>query len=84
MAKAALFSQPSKTPPVAAPNVEDFVSGPKEEDSVKLTVRLTTSLHRHLKSSCALTGESLQERIERLVKTDLELERANQRSGTAA
>ncbi len=84
MAKAALFSQPNKKPPQAAPNVEDFVSGPGADESVKLTVRLARPLHRYLKSSCALTEESLQERIERLVKTDLELERANQQRGNAA
>lgn len=84
--RTATIKQPRKDGPQAVPSIESFVQGPADAgDVVKLSVRLPEELHRRMKISVAAAkGDSIQDRIVRLIEADLAAEDAQRQSGKAA
>ena len=84
--RAATIKQPRKDAAQPAPTLASFVQGPTDAgEIVKLSVRLPEELHRRMKISVAAAkGDSIQDRIVRLIEADLAAEEANARAGKAA
>jgi DNA polymerase III delta subunit len=66
MKKVTIGIKPTSRPP--APSADSWVENRVEEESMKrLTIDITESLHRKIKSSCAMRGTKIADEVRELL-----------------